>query len=95
MVVYEAISAGLPIIMTDVGCVGEMIIDERNALVVPVDDHKALAAAIERMIKSDGLRKELSRQASIDLENYWTKDQILAGYKQSWKKALAHRLKRQ
>ena len=36
MVVIEAADYGLPIIMTDVGCAGELIENEKSGLVVPV-----------------------------------------------------------
>ena len=35
MVIIEAAAAGLPIIMTDVGCAGEIIIHGESGLVVP------------------------------------------------------------
>lgn len=92
MVIFEAISAGLPVVMTDVGCAGEMIKDEVNGLVVHVDDHEKLAAALTRLIEEEGLKERLAKTATEHLRNYWTRDQILAGYRQSWEKALAHKL---
>lgn len=46
MVAVEAAAAGLPVIMTDVGCAGEFIKDGRNGRVVPVGDMAAFAAAL-------------------------------------------------
>ncbi len=92
MVIFEAMTAGLPIIMTDVGCAGEMIKNEENGLVVAVDDSHALCTAMRRMIEDEVLRTRLTSAASQHIQNYWTRDQILSGYKQSWEKALAHKL---
>jgi len=92
MVVYEAMSAGLPIIMTDVGCAGEMIVNDKNGLVVPVNDHEALAAAMERLATKEDVRQRLVASATEHIKNYWTLDQILAGYKQSWQKACKNKL---
>jgi len=92
MVIFEAMTAGLPIVMTDVGCAGEMIKNEENGLVVPVDDAQALGDALYRLITEPGLKERLSEASRIHIQNYWTRDQILAGYRQSWEKALANKL---
>ncbi len=88
MVIFESMIAGLPIIMTDVGCAGEMIKDDVNGLIIPSDDYEVLAQAMERFMSEEGLMKRLVGHATRDIQNYWTRDQILAGYKQSWRKAL-------
>jgi len=92
MVIFEAMTARLPIVMTDVGCAGEMIKHDQNGLVVPVDDADALAHALTRLILEPGLRERLSEASGTHIKNYWTLDQILHGYRQSWEHALAHRL---
>lgn len=92
MVIFEAITAGVPVIMTDVGCAGEMIKNNENGLVVPVDDSNALAVAMGRVMSEEGLRARLRETATERIKNYWPLDKILAGYKQSWQKAYDHKL---
>jgi glycosyltransferase involved in cell wall biosynthesis len=92
MVIFEAMTAPLPIIMTDVGCAGEMIQNNESGLVVAVDDSDALAEAMKRMCSEAGLKERIQEMASEHIRNYWTRDQILSGYKESWKKALANKL---
>ncbi len=92
MVIFEAMTAGLCVVMTDVGCAGEMIVDDKNGLVVPVDDHQALAKALEKLMTEDGLKDRLVAAATDNIKNYWTKEQILNGYKESWEKAFKNRL---
>ena len=46
MVVVEAMAAGVPIVMTDVGCAGEFCKHEEHGYVVPVGDSDALARAL-------------------------------------------------
>ncbi len=46
----EAMAAGLPTIVTGVGGLAELVTDGHTGLVVPPDDEKALALAIERML---------------------------------------------
>jgi glycosyltransferase involved in cell wall biosynthesis len=55
----EAAAAGLPIVMTDVGCAGELLVDGESALVVPPNDSNALSAAIARLASDFGLRQRL------------------------------------
>ncbi len=47
--VIEALASGIPCIVTDVGGMSEAVVDGECGLVVPPDDVKALAAAIQRM----------------------------------------------
>src|SRR3989344_1491180 len=58
MVIIEAASYGLPVIMTDVGCAGELIENEKSGLVVPVNNQVKLEEAMIRIIKDDSLRKK-------------------------------------
>ena len=46
----EAISSGLPCVTTDVGGTGEIIIPERNGVLVPRSDPEGLAGAMERLM---------------------------------------------
>lgn len=55
--VIEAMAVGCPVIMTDVGIAGEIVIDQKNGLVVPVGDVLALAQALFILYKNETLRK--------------------------------------
>ncbi|NCT01853.1 glycosyltransferase family 4 protein [Candidatus Parcubacteria bacterium] len=48
-VLIEAVLCELPIVTTDVGCAGEVIINEKFGLVVPVNEQAALTEAILRI----------------------------------------------
>jgi glycosyltransferase involved in cell wall biosynthesis len=54
----EALYAGLPVVTTAMGGALE-IIDERCGILVPPDDPKALAAALERLVRDRDLRAQL------------------------------------
>lgn len=47
----EAMAAGKPVISTDVGGVRDLILDGHNGLLVPSNDHKALAEAIVYLLR--------------------------------------------
>jgi len=59
----QAMLVELPCVTTAVGGIPEIAEHERTALVVPPRDAGALAAAIERLAGSEGLRRELGEAA--------------------------------
>ncbi|MEM2703630.1 MAG: glycosyltransferase family 4 protein [Candidatus Bathyarchaeia archaeon] len=61
LVILEALSAGLPIVATDVGGNREAIGDA--GVIIEPDDPKTLAKAIIKLIKNEGLRRKLSLRA--------------------------------
>lgn len=69
MVIAEAILSALPIIMTDVGAAGELVKNDFNGLVVPVDNAKALSQAMEKVINN----RELLYKFSTNTINMQTK----------------------
>ena len=67
----EAMSFGLPVIVTD-GSPGplELIEDEKTGLVVPVNDAMSLAKAIEKLIRHPVLRASLGQAAMLRVADY-------------------------
>ncbi len=66
-VLIEAMAAGLPIVTTAAGGIPDIVEDGRTALLVPVDDPAALAAAVLRVLRESGLAVRLAaagREAS-------------------------------
>jgi glycosyltransferase involved in cell wall biosynthesis len=59
----EAMSAGLPVVATDVGGVGALLTHARNGLLVPPGDPSALAAALAHLRDDAALRRRLARAA--------------------------------
>jgi len=89
LAVIEAASYGVPVIMTDVGCAGEVIIHEQSGLVIPVGDVAALVASMLRMYTDTALQQKLAQGAYQALKKLPTKKATLALYKKSWEKACA------
>lgn len=88
MAVIEATSYGLPIIMTDVGCAGEVIKNGESGIVIPVGGQKKLEQAMIRLVKDKELREKLGENALQAVKNLLSKEDILALYKKSWEMAL-------
>ncbi len=88
MVIVEAITAGLPVIMTDVGCAGELIVNGVSGLVIPAGDSKALAEAMRRIMEDSKLRSTLAEGAFHALRALPSFEVILKQYKKNWEVAL-------
>lgn len=82
--VVEALSQGLPIVMTDVGVAGELVEDGVSGIVVRPGDEDALLEAMKR-IRSDGnLRERLGKQALLVAKNLPDKEMYMVMYKNSY-----------
>jgi glycosyltransferase involved in cell wall biosynthesis len=63
LTLLEAALAKAPIVTTDVGIVGDVLVPDEDALSVPVGDVEAFAAAIMRLIEKGDLAEALARSA--------------------------------
>lgn len=91
LVVIEAVSFGLPIIMTDVGCAGELIENEKSGLIIPAGDKSKLEERMIRFIEDENLRKNLADGAISAVKKLPNKEETIALYKQSWEKAIKNK----
>lgn len=64
--VYEYLAAGTAVVASGTGQVAQAVRDERNGLLVPPGDARALSASLVRLIDDPGLRRQLGRQARQD-----------------------------
>lgn len=85
MAVIEAMSAGCPVILTDVGCAGEVVKNGENGLVIPVRNKTALVAAICEMVADGKCRGKLAEKAFITVKNLPNKEKTLEMCEEMWK----------
>lgn len=64
MVLPEAGAAGLALVSTDVGAIGEIVRDGETGLLVPPGDVAAIGSALERLVTNADLRRRLGRAAT-------------------------------
>ena len=62
-VVMQAGAMNLPSIVTDINGANEIILDGQNGLIVPPKDETQLAAAMQRLLEDDGMRKQMAASA--------------------------------
>jgi glycosyltransferase involved in cell wall biosynthesis len=63
LVALEAAAAGKPIVATDMGGLRDIVVDAETGLVVPAEDRRALASAMQRLIADPELRERLGAAA--------------------------------
>lgn len=90
-VCVEALAAGTPLVTTDVGCVGEVVVHEESGLVVPPRDSDALAHALVRVLRDEALRAKLKEGGVRAIDTLKTKEECIALYVESVR-ACAHNL---
>jgi glycosyltransferase involved in cell wall biosynthesis len=63
---------GMPVLASDtVGTVGDLVVDQRNASVVPLGDLDAIARGLSIMVDDANLRRKMGAQAARDVK-YWS-----------------------
>lgn len=72
--VLEAFSAGMPVIATSVGALGEVVRHEENGLLVPPRDPRALAAAMKQVINDCSMRGRMGIEARQLAERHYSHD---------------------
>ena len=77
--ILEAMSAGLPIVATDVGGVGEAIEDGVTGRLVPAHRTEPLAAAICDLLDDRSEAEGLGREARTRMQERFTFDAMVAG----------------
>ena len=83
LVAVEAMATATPVVASSVGGMSFTIDHERNGLLVPYGNARALAKAIDRLLEDDDFREALSVQAAIDAQRFsWESvaDQVLHVY---------------
>ena len=85
----EAMALGVPVISTNVSGIPELIADGENGLLVPENDSKALANALERSIEDAVLRNTLARRARKTIEEDFNLETIAADLESLFRTASA------
>ena len=87
--VLEAMVQRLPVIVTPVGGVPELVPEERFGLTVPVKDPEALAEALRRIVTQPDLRRALGAAGSERVRTQFSWEHMLAEYEALYRRLLA------
>jgi glycosyltransferase involved in cell wall biosynthesis len=76
LVLLEAMAAGLPVLFTNQGCIGETVIQRENGLQVEVDDPADLASKILWCLDHPGEMQAMGVRSRIRYEARYTDEQF-------------------
>ncbi len=91
LVLLEAMLARRAVVSTDVGSITDAVQDGRTGLLVPVDDHAALAGALARLRGDPDLRARLGDAAGHLAEQRFTVPVMAAAYETLYRELLERR----
>lgn len=63
-VITEALAAGVPVVASDIGAIGELVGPGRGGVVCPAGDDGAFVRAVSAVIDDPGLQARMSREAA-------------------------------
>jgi len=76
----EAMEAGLPVIASAIGGIGEIVTDELTGLLVPPDDPAALADRLRRLMEAPALGEDLGRAARTEIAERFSFDRMTGAF---------------
>nr|WP_255647737.1 glycosyltransferase family 4 protein [Ensifer sp. IC4062] len=89
-VLVEASSQRLPCVSTSVSGVPELLTDYANGLLVPPEDPRALALALERLVRDPDLRRQLGAAAEkrvrAEFDHHSSVTQLIGLFQSEWSK---------
>jgi glycosyltransferase involved in cell wall biosynthesis len=86
----EALAAGTPSVATDVPGTHDVARHEREALLVPVDDEAALAAALVRVLEDEALAARLVAAGKARVQEEYALERVVDRYLATFAELAAH-----
>jgi len=78
----EAMSVGVPCIVSDIPANRELVTHEEHGYVVPINDSVAFSQFTERLMKDEALAKQLGQNAQDRMSNEFRVEQMIGSYAQ-------------
>jgi glycosyltransferase involved in cell wall biosynthesis len=91
LALLEAMAGGVPIVATDIPGNRELVRDAQEALLVPVRNAEALAAAISRIFSHPTLAGQLAQAARQRAQTHFSLPRCLREHQTLWESLLAQR----
>lgn len=85
--VIEAMLAGLPVVATDVGGLGELVIEGRNGFLVPPGSIDGLAESVVRLVRDPALRSAMGELGREIARSRFEVTRMVHAYEELYKRA--------
>jgi glycosyltransferase involved in cell wall biosynthesis len=88
IVLLEAMTFGKAIVATTAGGIPEFVQDGHNGLLIPVEDHQALAECIQKLLVDKELRERIGRNGRMVVEEQYDYDKLIIRYEELFKEQM-------
>jgi glycosyltransferase involved in cell wall biosynthesis len=85
----EAMSAGLPCVVSDIPANRQLIDNGKHGFLTPVGDAEAISGAIIQLLKNAGLRQRMGEAARQRIQDNYSTDKICDRYELLFREMLA------
>jgi glycosyltransferase involved in cell wall biosynthesis len=89
LALIEASAAGVPVVATDVGGTGELVVAEKTGLLVAPRDPRALAQAVARLIADPALARRLGAAGRQRARQHFSTDSMVEAVEGEYRRLLA------
>jgi len=89
----EAMRAGVPVVLTDVVGNRDVVDDDRNGVLVPVDDPDSLRSAITALLRDEERRRRLAAAGADDVRERFSVEAMAAAHLALYRDALERRVR--
>jgi glycosyltransferase involved in cell wall biosynthesis len=93
LAVLEAMAAGLPVIVSEVGGLPEIVRHEENGLLIPPKDPEALAKSLAQLLDSPDLAKRLGAKAREHIQEKYSLEQMSRAVNEAYDELVEKRLR--
>jgi glycosyltransferase involved in cell wall biosynthesis len=88
-VILEAMSAGLPIVSTNMGCIAETVIDELNGFIVEPGNREEFVGSVVAILTNDDLRRTMGEASRRRFLEQYTLDRFSTQLKELFQEVAA------
>lgn len=94
MSVMEAMATGLPVVASAVGGIPELVEESVSGFLTPSEDHKSLVAALQRLVESEELRRQMGLQARYRAQKRFDIRATVRRYEELYESILSQKCRR-
>ena len=94
LAVAEALAAGTPVVASRVGGLPDLVRDGEAGVLVPPEDHRAAARAMDRLLRDEALRRRLGEAGRARVLREFTIERAARETLAFWRRAAASSLRR-
>ena len=88
MVILEAMAAGVPVIASDVGGIGEIIEDSKTGLLIKPRDPGAIVESVKALLDNRGLAERISSSAMSEVQSRFSARRMSELYERTYRSML-------